>query len=60
MKITLEGTKKSGILAHDQPTVTVEVDDDDLTVTEVVELMILPALKGMGYHPQSIKEYFGE
>ncbi len=60
MRITLEGTKKSGNVEHDQPTVTVEVDDDDLTVTQVMEMMILPALQGMGFYPESIKKYFGE
>jgi len=58
MRITLEGTRKSGRVEHDQPTVTIEVDDDDLSVTQVMEMMVLPALEGMGFHRDSIKSYF--
>ena len=53
MKITLE-----------QPSyarqVTIEVGSDDLTISEVWEDLIKPALLALGYHPKNIDELVGE
>lgn len=59
MKITIRPTDKqlaSPFCTH--PTVTVEIPQDDLTMGEVIDNLIIPALLGMGFQQETIEEYF--
>ena len=40
--------------------VTIEVGSDDLTIGEVWEDLIKPALLALGYHPKTVDELVGE
>jgi len=59
MKITIKPTDKqlgSPFCTH--PTVTVEIPQDDLTMEQVIENLIIPALLGMGFQQETIETYF--
>lgn len=57
MKLTLEPTnpKAPGQARH--PQVTIEVESDDLGISEVVEDVVIPALTAWGFHPETIEKY---
>jgi len=40
------------------PTVSITVDDDDLDMDQMLEVLVKPALVGLGYTPGLIEEYF--
>lgn len=46
MKISVE---------HCGKTITIEVNDDDMTVSDFIESIIVPIMFNMGYHIDSIK-----
>ena len=59
MKITLEPTNSpivSPCCTH--PKVSVELPQDDLTMEEVIDHLIIPALLGMGFRKETIDTYF--
>jgi hypothetical protein len=59
MKITIKPTDKqifSPLCTH--PTVTVKIPQDDLTMEQVIENLIIPALLGMGFQQETIETYF--
>jgi hypothetical protein len=59
MKITIKPTEKqifSPLCTH--PTVTVEMPQDDLTIEEMIDNLIIPALLGMGFQQETIDAYF--
>ena len=37
--------------------VEIEPDDNYVTLTDVVEFLIIPALLAVGFHPESVKHY---
>lgn len=43
-----------------QQSVTVEHASDDLTIDEVIEILVRPALLAMGYGAEGIEEVIGE
>lgn len=51
MKITLTPTKKQTKKSIEcyYPTVSVEVPSDNMTYSEILEFLVLPALKSQGY-----------
>jgi len=53
MKLTLEQPSYAR-------SVTIEVGSDDLTISEVWEDLIKPALLAMSYHPKNVDELVGE
>ena len=59
MKITIKPTDKqlgSPFCTH--PTVTVKIPQDDLTMEQVIDNLIIPALLGMGFQQETIETYF--
>lgn len=59
MKITIRPTDKQlGSVLCTHPTVTVEIPHDDLTMEEMIENLIIPALLGMGFQAETIDAYF--
>jgi hypothetical protein len=40
--------------------VRLEIPHDELTLQQMLETLIVPALLAVGYNPHSIEEYFGE
>lgn len=60
MKLTIEPTEQGvnsfGVDATQQK-VTVEIPADDLTIEEMFENLIIPALLGMEFHRDSITDY---
>ena len=53
MKLTLEQPSYAR-------SVTIEVGSDDLTISEVWEDLIKPALLALGYHPKNVDELVGK
>jgi hypothetical protein len=42
-------------IEDDTNKVTIEVDDEIVVITEIVDRLVVPALLALGYHPDSIK-----
>lgn len=55
MKIRLEPTE-----VRNYPTVEISCESNDLTIGEVIELLVKPALLAWGFHPNNVDEYFGD
>lgn len=55
MKLTLQPTRYNS-----QPKVSLELDNDDLTLPQVVRDLIIPALLAWGYQPETIDQYITE
>lgn len=51
MKLTIE---------NEHVTVNINVDKDGMTMDEVIDDLIKPALFSLGYHPDLVSEYFDE
>jgi len=51
MKITIE-------IPSYKTTITIEKNGDDFTMEKLIEEMIIPALRAMGYAEKTIEEYF--
>jgi hypothetical protein len=60
MKITLEPTELDQSPHNLHPRVTIETCYDDMTIEEIVENLVVPALLGMGYQRETINKYLGE
>lgn len=50
MKITLEQPEY-------KTKITIDVEQEDLTVEEVIDELFVPAMIAMGYQPKSIKKF---
>jgi hypothetical protein len=61
MRLTLEPTATSEWLRpeHRNPRVIIEVDSDDLTMDEVVDTLLRPALLGWGFGEATVNEVLG-
>lgn len=57
MKIALQPTESPFSPSETSPTVVIDLPFDDLTIDEVMEHLIKPALISYGYLPESIEEY---
>ena len=65
MKITLEPTNKcqtqtyikSGSIDCIFPVVTIEIPEDSMTISEVFDCIIIPALKAYGFDASAIDNY---
>lgn len=57
MKITIQPTQKPESIETTHPLVTVEIPFDHLTMHQMLEDLIIPALKGMGFHQNTIDKY---
>lgn len=65
MKITIEPTNKrqtqtyikSGSIECIYPVVTLEHPEDDMTISEVLDCIIIPALKAYGFPESVINDY---
>jgi hypothetical protein len=53
MKITLEPT-----IDLDYPSCSISIPNDDLSINDLFERLINPALLGIGYYQKSINEYY--
>jgi hypothetical protein len=40
--------------------VRLEIPHDELTLQQILETLVVPALLAVGYNPHSIEEYFGD
>lgn len=63
MKITLEPTTEQNLTKEAKllyPTVTVENPQDELGVSEVISLLVKPALVAFGYHQSLVEEHLGD
>lgn len=61
MRLILEGTDTTEKPANQtQPSVTVELPGDELTVREVVDFLVRPALLAAGYAEGSVNEVLPE
>ncbi len=45
------------ILKHHDITVTIEKENEDLDINDCFEDLIIPALLGIGYHPDTVNSY---
>lgn len=52
MRLTLEST-----VFENKTTVMIEIDNDCLNISEVIDRMVAPVLAGFGFHPDNIKEF---
>jgi hypothetical protein len=59
MKITIEPTQTDLSPFATQPKVTIEVCRDHLTMPEMIEDLIIPALLGMGFQQETIDDHIG-
>jgi hypothetical protein len=59
MKITLEPTELDQSPQNLHPKVTVETCYDDITIDEIMENLIIPALLGIGFQKETIDKYLG-
>ena len=65
MKITIEPTNKyqpqpyskSSSIDTTFPVVTVEIPEDHMTISEVFDCIIIPALQAYGFHSSAIDNY---
>lgn len=55
MKITLEPTAYKG-----HPTVSISVTRDDLTISELLETLVVPAILGIGFAEETVRKYIEE
>jgi len=60
MKLILEPTspKEPGQARH--PRVTIEVESDDLSISEAFEDVVIPALTAWGFHTETIEQYLNQ
>jgi len=59
MKITLQSTVENNkTIEPTNPMVSIDIPFDDLTISEVVEYLIKPALLGYGFMNETIEDYF--
>jgi hypothetical protein len=58
MKLTIEPSQQHNHLpVNEQPRrITIEVSTDDLNIDDLIDNLIIPALKAMEYHDNSISE----
>jgi hypothetical protein len=58
MKLTIEPSQQHHHLpVNEQPCrITIEVATDDLNLDDIIDSLIVPALKGMQYHDDSISD----
>ena len=54
MKITIEPTS-----SNNYPTSSISVIRDDLTINELLELLVVPAIIGIGFNQETVREYIG-
>jgi hypothetical protein len=47
-------------LSHYTSTITVEVDHDDLSITDVRDELLIPLLNGAGFSPENVHSLFFE
>ena len=57
MKIALQPTESPHSPNDTSPTVVIDLPFDDLTIDEVMEHLIKPALISYGYLPESIEDF---
>lgn len=57
MRVTLETT--DGTNKYQRKT-TIEIPEDDLTINDIVEELLKPALLGFGFHQEVLDIYFRE
>lgn len=61
MKITLQSTVENNkTIETTNPMVSIDIPFDDLTISEVVEYLIKPALLGYGFMNETIEKYFND
>lgn len=60
MRLTLEPTspKQPGQARH--PRVIIEVQSDDLSISEAIEDVVIPALTAWGFLPETIDKYLNQ
>lgn len=55
MKITIEPTTYKGF-----PTASISVTRDDLTISELLEKLVVPAILGIGFSEKTVRKYIEE
>lgn len=55
MKITIEPTKDSRY-----PTSSISITRDDLTINELLEELVVPAIISVGFSEKTVREYIQE
>jgi hypothetical protein len=55
MKITIEPTAYKG-----HPTSSISVTGDDLTISELIEKLVVPAILGIGFSQELVRKYIPE
>ena len=57
MKITLESTEHDiNLSLSTKRLVSIEVDDDNLTMDRVIDELVKPVLIAYGFHPKTVEE----
>jgi hypothetical protein len=58
MKLTIEPTNQHNHLpVNEQPRrISIEIETDDLNIDDLIDNLIIPALKAMEYHENSISD----
>lgn len=54
MRLTLEST-----VFDNKTTVMIEIADDCLNISEVIDRMVAPVLVGYGFHPDDVEDVLG-
>ena len=60
-RLTFE--EESGMIVTDYPhktCITIEKNTSDMTLTQMIDLFIIPMLKSIGYADETVDEYFRE
>ena len=57
MRITIQPTHEPESIDTTNPTVTLEIPFDHLTMQQILEQLVVPALKAMGFHKDTIDKY---
>lgn len=55
MKITIEPTKDNRY-----PTSSISITRDDLTISELLEELVIPAIISVGFSEKTVREYIQE
>jgi len=57
MRITLKPTQHPESVEATHPTITIEIPFDHLTMHQMLEQLVVPALKGVGFCDETIDKY---